>query len=211
MKQCPICLELFARLVLDYDHRTGFARAEICERCHGWLEVLEADPERFLRRKRRTQSWRRWVIENAERIHSHLEQHSGVLYTEIKRARKAQRACEQGRDAVRIPLETGNGPVTTTPAGAGESRANKRSNSWPKAGGPCSQERLAWAREMLARAAVGCGASPRHGVVPKSEAVFASEESSTGGRFSLPGDGVVDQKPAKLRSVPPEASPFGLV
>lgn len=135
----------------DHDHATGFARGRICEPCNGRLGLLERHPESFyLRKKPGRKAWRRWVKENAEHIAAYLSQPpSGVFHSE----RKFQ-ACEQGRDAVRDHQIPGQG-LATTPSGAGESRANTRSNSQPKAGGPCSQERVEWAREMIRRAREG--------------------------------------------------------
>jgi hypothetical protein len=173
---CPVCLLFASRLVRDHDHATGFARGRLCERCSSWLVVLELHPDRFLLRKRRHREWRRWVIENAERIYDYLNQPpSGIWHSE--RVRRKFQACEPGRDAVRIPQKTGNGPVTTTPAGAGESRANTRSNSQPNTGGQGS--RLAWAKQLIAQArGFSPEAQPLSGLEwsPKSEAFFASED-----------------------------------
>ena len=59
-----------------------------------------------------------------------------------------------GCDAVRDQSKTGQGPVTTTPPGADESRTNIHTNSPPKVGDPHS-ERLTWAKELIRRAKYG--------------------------------------------------------
>ena len=68
--------------------------------------------------------------------------------------RKASRVSGCGCDAVRDQSKTGQGPVTTTPPGADESRTNIHSNSPPKVGDPHS-ERFAWAKELIRRANYG--------------------------------------------------------
>jgi len=181
---CPLCL-IFSPLVRDHDHATGFSRGRLCMRCNSWLGVLEVRPEKFQRRKKKHRAWRLWVIENAERIYSYLSQPPSRVW-HSDRVRRKFEARELGRDAVRIPQETGNGPVTTTPAGAGESRANTRSNSQPNTGGQSSQERLAWAKQHIARArGFSPEAQPLSGLEwsPKSAAGVAAEDSPSGERL----------------------------
>jgi hypothetical protein len=159
--------------------------------------------------------WQRWADENAGRIHEHLQKQTGIVFVELKRAVRLARqirssarlkACGQGCDAVRIPQKTGNGLPARSPAGAGESRANTRSNSQPKTGDLCSQdflpsdyqERLPWARELIRRAREkgwpgGEGSLPLSSLklAPKTGAVFApvgfegSEEKNRGAPFGI--------------------------
>jgi len=149
MSTCPICLKLVPFLVTDHDHKTGFVRGEICQLCNTWLGVLESTKREECLSMWKTKKrlvWQRWADENAGRIHEHLQKQTGIVFVELKRAVRLARqirssarlkACGQGCDAVRIPQKTGNGLPARSPAGAGESRANTRSNSQPKTGDLC--------------------------------------------------------------------------
>lgn len=153
---CPICFLPAARLVRDHDHETGLIRGGLCDPCNGKLGLLESHPERFhLRTKgRKARAWRRWVMDNAERIREHLQQTTGEVY-------------ERKRSAVRNSKESGLARLTSTRSGAEESRANTRTSpsvDRPNIGGfrspdpspnPCFPDRDTWAKEIIRRAREG--------------------------------------------------------
>lgn len=75
---CGICKTINARFVRDHDHRTGFIRGILCERCNSWLGIYEANLAREFQRGRR--KYLAWVAEFKNEIEAHLKMNTYIRY-----------------------------------------------------------------------------------------------------------------------------------
>ena len=90
MKSCQICgVEGTIRhpqksgfgtpLVRDHDHKTGYIRGALCQRCNSWLGILENHYDWYIKRLGRAK-WRQWVRDYASEIYRHLRTNTGIRY-----------------------------------------------------------------------------------------------------------------------------------